>query len=249
MSCWLKLLLREGAKGRGPSYNLPSKPLISIIIPVLNEARVLAQTLAALPAADDLELILVDGGSTDDTWEIAARFPHLARLKAPRGRGRQMNAGAQAARGEILAFLHADTQMRPVHLASLRRAAADPRFVAGAFELVLTPPVAALRFISWGANLRSRFLGLPYGDQVLSVRRDLFFKLGGFVQREPEDLDLVLRLNRFTRVRLLTPAVASSGRRWLKHGYLRTTLKHWLFLIRHLAERTFTHRWPARGEL
>jgi rSAM/selenodomain-associated transferase 2 len=224
-------------------------PAISIILPVLNEARILAKTLAALPAADDVEIILVDGGSRDGAWELAARHPRVQRLQAPRGRGCQMNAGARLARGELLAFLHADTLMGPEHLIALRRAAADPSFGAGAFELMLSPPRPALRFIARGANWRSRLLGLPYGDQVLSLRRDLFFALGGFSHRRPEDLDLVIRLRRFTRLRLLSPPVISSGRRWLEQGYFATTRGHWLGLARHLAERALTPRWPAMGEL
>jgi len=240
--------LRGGWGTCGPPA-LPSKPFTSIILPVLNEAQVLAETLAGLPSAPDLEIILVDGGSTDGSWELAGSFPQLRRLKSPAGRGRQMNAGARAARGQILAFLHADTKLGLPHLAALRLAALDPLFAAGAFELSLTPPRPALRLIAWGANRRSRLFGLPYGDQVLILRRDLFFTLGGFAHRHPEDLDLVIRLKRLARWRLLTPAVASSGRRWLQHGYFHTTMKHWLLLAYHLAERTITHRWPERGEL
>jgi GT2 family glycosyltransferase len=160
-----------------------------------------------------------------------------------------MNTGARAAQGEILAFLHADTRLGPDHLAALRRVAVDPAFAAGAFELNLIPPWPALQFIAWGANRRSRLWGLPYGDQVLSLRRRLFGALGGFSHRRPEDLDLVLRLRRHTRLRLLTPPVASSGRRWLEQGYFRTTRRHWLFLARHLAERVLTRRWPEQGDL
>jgi rSAM/selenodomain-associated transferase 2 len=227
----------------------PLPPVISIVLPVLNEVRVLAATLTGLPVAADVETILVDGGSTDGTWELAGRFPHLRLLAAPRGRGCQMNAGARAARGELLTFLHADTQLAPAHLAALRRAAADPDFSAGAFELSLSPPLPALRFIAWGASTRSRLFGLPYGDQVLTLRRDLFHALGGFAHRRPEDLDLVLRLKRLTRLRLLAPPVISSGRRWLEQGYWAATRRHWLALARHLAERTFTRRWPPLGEL
>jgi len=226
----------------------PPKPTISIIIPVLNEVLILRQTLAGLPAGPDLEVIVVDGGSTDGSWEAAASCAHLRRLRGPRGRGAQMNAGAAVAHGEILAFLHADTRLGPEHLAVLRWAAADPAFGAGAFELGLRPPRPALQLIAWGANLRSRLLGLPYGDQVLILRRQLFDALGGFAHRRPEDLDLVIRLRRFTRLRLLRPPVASSGRRWLQGGYFFTTCKNWLRLAHHLAERTFTHRWPALGE-
>lgn len=227
----------------------PLPPAISIILPVLNEARGLAATLTALPVAADVEIILVDGGSTDGTWELAGRFPHLRLLAAPRGRGCQLNAGARASRGELLTFLHADTQLLPAHLAVLRRAAADPAFSAGAFELSLSPPLAALKFIAWGANWRSRLFGLPYGDQVLTLRRDLFQALGGFAHRRPEDLDLVLRLKPCSRLRLLTPPVISSGRRWLEQGYFAATRRHWLLLARHLAERLFTERWRNQGDM
>lgn len=224
-------------------------PRISIIIPVLNEAALLAATLARLPAASDLEIIMVDGGSADGTWEVAARHPQVHRLRAPRGRGCQMNAGASKARGGLLAFLHADTALAAAHLAALRRAAADPTFAAGAFELALAPPLPALRCIARAANWRSRLLGLPYGDQVLILKRELFQALGGFAHRRPEDLDLVIRLKRFTPLRLLRPPVISSGRRWLEQGYFATSRRHWWALVRHLAERAFTRRWPALGEL
>jgi rSAM/selenodomain-associated transferase 2 len=222
---------------------------ISIIIPVLNEVGNLGDTLSCLACAPDLEVIVVDGGSTDNTLAVAARFPGVKVVIAPRGRGRQMNAGALASSGDILVFLHADTILKERHLGVVRTAAADPAFVAGAFELSLTPPVPALRFIAWGANRRTRLLGLPYGDQVLILRRSLFWDLGGFAHRRPEDLDLVLRLRNRTRLRLLTPPVASSGRRWLEKGYLATTLNNWRILARHLAERAFTSRWPERGDI
>ena len=224
-------------------------PRISVIIPALNEARALGDTLARLSPAPEVEIILADGGSADGTWEVAGLFPQVRRLRAPRGRGVQMNAGALAARGDILVFLHADTLLEPAHLAALRRAAADPEFQAGAFELALSPPLSALKFIAWGANRRSRLLGLPYGDQALILRRDLFLALGGYSHRRPEDLDLVIRLRRFTRLRLLTPPVVSSGRKWLAQGYFLTTVRNWLFLAYHLAERTLTSRWQEQGAL
>ena len=225
------------------------KPVISLILPVLNEAAILAEALSGLPRAPDLEIILVDGGSTDATREVAGRFPHVRWVSAPRGRGVQMNAGARVARGDFFIFLHIDTVLTSDHLTALRQAACEPRVGAGAFELRLTPPTPFLRFIAWGANWRGRLFRLPYGDQAIFVRRDLFFALGGFAHRHPEDLDLVLRLRRFTRVRLLTPPVSSSGRRWLQHGNLWTSGYHWAFLIRHLAERLLTRRWPPMGQL
>ena len=231
------------------SAALSPKPIISIILPVLNEAPMLAGSLSGLARTPDLEIILVDGGSTDATREVAERFPYVRWVSAPRGRGAQMNAGARMARGDLFVFLHIDTVLTPEHVAALRRAAQDPRVGAGAFALRLIPPTPFLRFIAWGANWRSRLFRLPYGDQALFVRRDLFFTLGGYSHQRPEDLDLVIRLRRLTRVRLLTPPIATSGRRWLEHGNLRTTARHWLYLIRHLAERLFTRRWPRMGQL
>ena len=222
-------------------------PIISIIIPVFNEVESLPLTLAGLPPAPDLEIIVVDGGSDDGSWEAAGRYP-VTRLQSPRGRGIQMNMGALAAQGDLLAFLHADTRIGPAHVAALRQAAADLSFQAGAFELGLAPSLPALRLIAGGANLRARRFGLPYGDQVLILRRDLFFALGGFRHRRPEDLDLVIRLKRHARLRLLTPPVASSGRKWLARGYFRTTAENWLYALKHLAERTFTRRWPYMGD-
>jgi rSAM/selenodomain-associated transferase 2 len=225
------------------------KPTISIILPVLNEASILAGTLTNLPRSPDLEIILVDGGSVDATQAVAARFPFVRLITAPRGRGAQMNAGARLAQGELLVFLHIDTGLTPAHLAALRQATRDPEVKAGAFYMRLTPPTPFLRFIAWGANWRCRLFSLPYGDQVIFVRRALFFALGGYAHRRPEDLDLVLRLRRHTRLRLLSPLVTSSARRWQQHGNLKTTGCHWLYLARHLAERLFTRHWPRKGEL
>jgi rSAM/selenodomain-associated transferase 2 len=224
-------------------------PAISIIIPVLNEGEILGETLTDLPLDPDMEVVLVDGGSTDDTLAVAAHFPFIKLFTAPGGRGCQMNTGALASSGDWLVFLHADTHLTAEHLQALRWAAADPAFAAGAFELALRPEVPALSFIAWGANRRARLLGLPYGDQVLIFKRSLFLSLGGFAHRRPEDLDLVLRLREHTCLKILTPPVSSSGRRWLEQGYLRTTLNNWLGLACHLAERAFTRRWPREGEL
>jgi rSAM/selenodomain-associated transferase 2 len=215
----------------------------------LNEGANIGELLPRLPPEPDLEIILVDGGSTDDTLAIAGRFPQVSLLASPPGRGLQMNTGALASRGELLVFLHADTWLGPEHLASLRRVIQEPVFQAGAFRFALTPALPALRGIAWGVNLRCRLFGLPYGDQALTVRRNLFFRVRGYAHGRPEDLDLVIRLKKFTRLRLLEPPVATSARRWLEQGYLRTTLRNYLFLGRHLVERTFTRRWPEQGDL
>lgn len=225
------------------------EPCISIIIPTLNERGNIGELLAGLPTGPDLEIILVDGGSDDDTLAIAGRFPHVKTLAGAPGRGLQMNTGALASRGELLVFLHADTRLGGEHLATLRRLVHDSAFQAGAFRFALQPELQALKFIAWGVNARCRLFGLPYGDQALTVRRDLFFRVGGYVHRRPEDLDLVIRLKKSTRLRLLEPPTATSARRWLEQGHLRTTLRNYLFLARHLAERTFTRGWPEVGDI
>jgi rSAM/selenodomain-associated transferase 2 len=232
------------------SQKMNTEPLaISIIIPVLNEAPILTEALANLPWSPDVEIIMVDGGSTDGSQAAAARFPEVHLITAPRGRGAQMNAGARLARGEFLVFLHIDTELTYAHIVALRQAARDLEIQAGAFYMRLTPPTPFLRFITWGANWRSRLFGLPYGDQVIFVRRALFCGLGGYCHRRPEDLDLVLRLRQHTHLRLLNPPVTTSGRRWLQHGNFRTLGYYWFLLLRHRAERLLTRRWPRMGNL
>ena len=239
----------QGGRGNPAATAIAPSPTFSIIIPVYNEAGVIGKTLTALPRAADVEIIVVDGGSMDGSREEAKNFPGVRLLQAPKSRGAQMNAGARAAGGGFLVFLHADTSLEPEHLAVMRRAAADPAFRAGAFEIQFTPLLPAFRFVAWGSNLRSRIFGFPYGDQALILRRDLFETLGGFSCRRPEDLDLMLRLRRHLRVRIFTPPVVTSSRKWLEQGYFETTIKNWLFVTYHLAERLFTNRWPQKGEL
>ena len=191
---------------------------LSIIMPVLNEeARIAAQLagLAGLRGID--EIIVVDGGSVDHTPDLAAAAGCDV-VTAPRGRGTQMNAGAIAASGDILLFLHADVTL-PVDAPSLIRAAlADPTVVAGAFR---TRTIAEGRR-TWAtrwlclADLRSRYTRLPYGDQALFVRRDAFQRVGGFpAQPLFEDLEISRRLWSVGRVQTLHAEVRVSGRRFL----------------------------------
>ena len=191
---------------------------LSIIMPVLNEeARIPTQLagLAGLSGVD--EIIVVDGGSVDHTPDLAAAAG-CRLVTAPRGRGTQMNAGAAAASGDILLFLHADV-MLPVDAPLLiRRALADPTVVAGAFR---TRTIAegrrtwATRWLGL-ADLRSRYTRFPYGDQALFVRRDAFQRVGGFpAQPLFEDLEISRRLWSVGRVQTLRAEVCVSGRRFL----------------------------------
>ena len=201
-------------------------PRISVIVPTLNEQACLAATLDTLALEPGDELIIVDAGSTDDTPHIARRYTERF-YQGPRGRAQQMNFGAREARGDILLFLHADTRLPPDGLGAVRNAVQQPGAVGGAFRLAITPATPALRLVAWGTNLRSRYGGLPYGDQALFVPRRVFEELGGYDDVPfMEDIRLVQALRHRGRLTLLPLAVATSGRRWQRDGVLFTTVRN-----------------------
>ncbi len=207
---------------------------LSIIIPVLNEESVLEGTFHPL-AEGSHEMIVVDGGSRDGSVEIARRFtPHV--LSAERNRGLQQHVGALRAQGEILLFLHADTLLPSNYYGEILRTLALPGVVFGAFRLRISGSHPWLRLVSHMANLRSRLLRLPYGDQALFMRRKAYFRVGGF-RGLPlmEDVDLVRRLNRMGGFGLAGGQVLSSGRRWEREGLFYGTLRNWVILLRFLA--------------
>ena len=204
----------------------PAIPRISVIVPTLNEQACLAATLDTLALAPGDELIIIDAGSTDGTPDIARRFTSRF-CQGPRGRARQMNHGARYAQGDILLFLHADTLLPADGLEAVRQALQQPGTVGGAFRLSITPATPALRLVAWGTNLRSRFGGLPYGDQALFVWRRVFEELGGYDDVPfMEDIRLVQALRRRGRLTILPQAVATSGRRWQRDGVLFTTARN-----------------------
>lgn len=209
-------------------------PRISVIIPALNEETGIARSIASAAREPDVEVIVVDGGSRDETARVARRLG-AETLTVPAGRARQMNAGAQASRGEYLVFLHADTILPPNYASLVRRLLASPEVVAGAFRLGIEGRRRSLRWIETGANWRSRWLQLPYGDQALFVRSRLFFELGGYADIPiMEDYDLVRRLTRRGRVMLAPEAVVTSARRWEQLGIVKTTLLNQVMLTGHL---------------
>lgn len=203
---------------------------LSVIIPALNEASNLARLLPILKAAAPHEIIIADGGSTDETAAIAAAHS-VRHLLTPRGRAVQMNAAARAASGEFLLFLHADTDPPERFVEVVRRTLLLPGTAAGAFAFRLREHVIGRRFIEHCVAFRCRTRSLPYGDQGLFLRRSLFAALGGFPEWPIlEDVELVRRLRRMGSIVTTPEAAMTSSRRWQKGGVLRTLLRHQLIL-------------------
>jgi rSAM/selenodomain-associated transferase 2/rSAM/selenodomain-associated transferase 1 len=204
---------------------------ISIIIPVLNEAATIARTLSHLDGGDKLEVIVVDGGSSDETTELAGSRRAKVIQSNP-GKAVQMNTGAAAAAGDILVFLHADTLLPEDFSHQIVSALNQNGVAAGAFRLTIDSSGAGIRIIERMANLRSRFLRLPYGDQALFVRKTLFDEIGGFPDMPiMEDFILVRRLKRKGKIVIVPAAVVTSPRRWLHLGIFKTWLINQLIII------------------
>ena len=196
---------------------------ISVVIPALNQADYLSDTLGSLRDAEDVEVIVVDGGSHDGTPEIAER-EGCRLLRSPAGRALQMNAGARAASGSILLFLHADTRLPAGFDKAVRSTLGVSGVVAGAFRLRIDGVGPSLRIIEWAVGIRSGMLKLPYGDQGIFVRSDIFHSQGGFPDLPiMEDFAFVRQLRRHGRIRIARLPVITSSRRWHKLGAWRTT--------------------------
>jgi len=201
---------------------------ISVIIPTLNEARELPETIARINGAD--EIIISDGGSDDGT----ADFKNAVVIKAARGRALQMNAGAEIATGAIFLFLHADTWLQPGSLDSIRAVMRRPKTVGGAFERRFRCDSFFLRFTCALATFRNRAVGWHLGDQAIFCRAEIFRELGGFANmRAFEDVDFSRRLARKGRIVTLRPHVLSSARRF-EQGAVKRTVKDLLLTLRYL---------------
>lgn len=203
---------------------------ISIVIPVLNEAHHLPNTLSI--QATDVEIIVVDGGSQDETVAIAQSFG-VKVLQSTPGRAAQMNTGAKVASGEILLFLHADTRLPGGFDQMIREALKTA--IAGAFELSIDANQPGIRWIEQGVNWRSRYLQLPYGDQALFLRTETFHKIGGFPDLPiMEDFEFVRTLRQLGKIIILHKPVITSGRRWQKLGVFRTTIVNQIVVFAYL---------------
>jgi rSAM/selenodomain-associated transferase 2 len=204
------------------------KPALSIVMPVLDEVAGIEATLAALAPlrARGAEVIVVDGGSTDDTPQRALPLADLV-LRGPKGRARQMNAGAAKARGEVLLFLHADTCL-PEGADALVLNAVAQGAAWGRFDVRIEGRPALLRLVAASMNLRSRCSGIATGDQAIFVRADRFRHIGGFPDQPlMEDVELSRRLRALSPPRCLRQRVRTSGRRWESRGVWRTIVLMW----------------------
>jgi len=199
---------------------------ISVVIPALNESECIQRCLERLPEGVG-QVIVADGGSVDGTRGIARAHGAHVVVSAP-GRGGQLNAGAAAARCDVILFLHADTELPDGALAAIHLALSDPAVVGGGFALSIDSRDPFLHWVARVATLRSRRLGMFYGDQALFVRRDVFGAVGGF---EPipimEDVALVRALRRRGRLALVDSPVRTSARRWERENPLYVTLRNW----------------------
>ncbi|QGY40174.1 glycosyltransferase [Pseudodesulfovibrio cashew] len=216
--------------------NTTTRPSLSVIIPVYNEAEIINDAIQRVRRAatkEPVEIVVADGGPGHDTL-AAVRDPDVIKVACPPGRGIQLNAGADRAGGDTLLFLHADTRLPGDAFTAIRRAVADGA-AAGAFSLSIDSPRPSLRVVALFANLRTRLERVPYGDQAQFVTAQTFRALGGFAAIPiMEDVEFFRRIRRQgLPIAILPGKVVTSARRWEKEGVLVRTLTNWWLRLRY----------------
>ena len=217
----------------GACQHISGSSLISVIIPSFNEGEKVIKTIesARADASGNVEVIVADGGSSDETKAAAAKAGAKV-IEAPTGRAACMNAGARVANGDILIFLHSDTCLPDDWAASVRHCLRRPEVALAAFTLSFAPQIFGLSVIEWFANRRARFRSLPWGDQVYCVRREVFEALGGYPDQPLlEDVEFVCAARRAGEVVLFRSIVVTSSRRWQVHGVVANTLNNQIILL------------------
>lgn len=200
--------------------------LISVIIPVLNEESTIETTIQQVEnLAGNKEIVVVDGGSKDQTYSLAKELTDKVYQTRP-GRGHQMNLGAKEATGDILFFLHSDSKLEHNALLSIKKAMEDDRVIGGCFKFKIDDDCWPLKFISWTSNLRAQYLNLMFGDQGIFVRKSVFDKVGGYPDQElMEDWEFSRKLDKFEgELVQLDVKIYTSARRWHKFGIWKTIL-------------------------
>lgn len=212
----------------------PSLDSISIIVPVLNEEKNIEAVLLPLQNVLGVEIIVVDGGSQDQTVDRVKGLGIQVVASLP-GRAKQMNTGAQAASGTVLLFLHADTRLPQEFVIPIHQTLAKPGVVAGAFRLRIDGHQLGLRWVEQGVQWRSHLCQFPYGDQAIFLKTETFWALGGFAELPiMEDFELVQRLKQLGRVAIAPACVTTSGRRWQRLGVWQTTVLNQMIIAAYL---------------
>ena len=203
---------------------------ISIIIPILNEAKILDKTLSQLQSElEHHELIIVDGGSSDGSICIAEKYGQV--LTSARGRAKQLNAGAAAASGDILLFLHADIWLEPGALAAVETALSSG-YIGGGFRQKIDGKRPLYRMIEIAGDTRGKYLKVFYGDSGIFLARADFEKIGGFLDVPIlEEMEFSKGLRKLGKTTLVNPCIHISARRWETRGIIRTTLNNWLITL------------------
>ena len=220
---------------------------LSVVIPALDEAANLARLLPELDrACPGAEVLVVDGGSRDGTARVVAEQPGVRLVPSARGRARQMNAGARAATGDVLLFLHADTWPPDGAATAIEAALADLAVVGGRFDVRFDSRRRTMKMVAWFMNARSRATSICTGDQAIFARRAVFEAVGGYPDIPlMEDIELSRRLKGKGRLAALPARVTTSARKWEREGPLRTIGLMWALRLLHFAgvAPARLHRW------
>lgn len=234
----------------------PNKCTFSIVIPVLNEQERINSTIGHLRSrnfADEYEIIVVDGDPQGRTIQTI-QDKEVTSIVSEKGRGKQSNAGAAAAQGEVLVFLHADTQLPPGALTKISQVLQNEEYVGGAFDLAIDSDRLLLKYIAARARFRSRLNRIPYGDQAIFIRKSYFEKIGRFKEIPLiEDVDLMRRIKKDRRkICILKDRVSTSPRRWEEKGIIRTTITNQVLLALYYLgvspERLARYYYGSQGE-
>jgi rSAM/selenodomain-associated transferase 2 len=219
----------------------PNDPIVTIVIPVLNDTIALSSLLPTLPVDQSVQVVVVDGGKGGDSTgdALRERHPGVEWIRSPPGRGVQMNVGAARARGRWLVFLHADTQLGTGWLDVLRLLDDRPEIVGGSFRFALDSMAHWARWIEHGVRLRVRLFDLAYGDQALFARRRVFEELRGYRDMPlMEDVDFIRRLRRRGRLEHADVPALTSARRWERDGWIPRTVENAALILLFLAGRS-----------
>ncbi len=216
------------------TQNTHSNYKISIIIPVLHEGPIINRAIGSifdLPYDGEVEVIVVDGSPSGETLN-AIEQNEVKKVISKKGRAQQMNQGAFNACGDILLFLHADTELPKNALNAISSVMRKGDFVGGAFDLGIKSDRPVFRLIEMAASLRSRYTGTPYGDQALFIRKEYFHSMGAFKEMPlMEDVELMRRIKKTgDKIYIIPEKVSTSPRRWEKEGVIYCTLRNWVLI-------------------